>query len=88
MDPTGYSFSQKGTKFRLAARTMDSASGTPINTTSCPRDRSLRASAVMGFRWPDMGILTKPIFIVTLSPVHMVRFSTFAQATILGLAAQ
>jgi hypothetical protein len=33
-----------------------------------------------------MGILTKPIFIVALSPVHIVRFSTFAQATILGLA--
>jgi hypothetical protein len=29
-----------------------------------PRDFSLRASAVMGFKCPDKGMLTKPIFIV------------------------
>src|SRR5260370_26546100 len=70
MEPAGYSFSQKGTKFRLAARTMGSASGRPINTTSCPRDCSLRASAVMGFRCPATGMLTKPIFIGALLLVH------------------
>ena len=41
-----------------------STSGTPQNTTSLPRDCCLRASAVMGFRCPDKGMLTKPIFIV------------------------
>ena len=34
---------------------------------SCPRDCSLRASAVIGFRWPTTGRLTKPIFMAALS---------------------
>jgi hypothetical protein len=38
--------------------------GNAKNTTSLPRDCSLRASAVMGFKCPDKGMLTKPIFIV------------------------
>src|ERR1700723_2353718 len=64
MEPTGYSCSQNGTYRRLAARSIGSASGTEMNTTSFPRDCSLRASAVMGFRCPDNGKLRKPIFIV------------------------
>src|SRR5215469_11047369 len=67
VEPAGYSFSQNGTKFRSAARAKHSTSGTPINTISCPRDCSLRASAVMGFKCPDNGILKKPIFIIHLS---------------------
>ena len=46
------------------ARANGSTSGTPKNTTSLPRDCSLRASAVIGFKCPDKGMLTKPIFIV------------------------
>jgi hypothetical protein len=65
-----YSSSQKGTKSRLAPRTMGPLSGTPINTTSFPRDCSLRASAVMGFRWPVTGKLTKSIFIFALLLVN------------------
>jgi Cys-tRNA(Pro)/Cys-tRNA(Cys) deacylase len=38
----------------------------PKNTTSFPRDCSFRASAVIGFRCPVTGILTKPNFILTL----------------------
>ena len=66
MEPNGYSLSQKGTKLKFAARTMGSASGRPINTTSFPRDYSLRANAVMGFMCPVTGILTKPSFILVL----------------------
>ena len=65
-EPTGYSFSQNGTKFKFAARTTGSTSGRPINSTSFPRDCSLRANAVMGFRCPVTGILTKPSFILVL----------------------
>src|SRR5712664_753489 len=79
-------FSQKGTKFRLAARTMGSASGRPINTTSFPRDCSLRASAVMGFRCPVTGILTKPTFMVAVPPFSSTVPRHLAQATMLGLA--
>src|SRR5271163_3509905 len=64
MEPAGYSCSQKGTNFRLAARSTGSASGTEINTTSLPRACSLRASVVIGFRCPESGRLKKPIFIV------------------------
>src|SRR5580700_3221610 len=64
MEPAGYSSSQKVTKFRLAARSTGSASGTVMNTISFPRDCSLRASAVIGFRCPNSGRLRKPIFIV------------------------
>src|ERR1700733_6354973 len=64
MEPAGYSCSQKGTNFRLAARSIGSASGMEINTTSFPRACSLRASVVMGLRCPDNGRLRKPIFIV------------------------
>src|SRR5271170_2111240 len=64
MEPAGYSCSQKGMNFRLAARSTGSASGTEINTTSFPRACSLRASVVMGLRCPDNGRLRKPIFIV------------------------
>jgi hypothetical protein len=56
-----------GRKFRLAPQTVGSASGRPINTTSLPRDCSLRASVVTGFRCSVNGILTKPIFIVVFS---------------------
>jgi hypothetical protein len=38
--------------------------GNAKNTISLPRDCSLRASAVMGFKCPDKGILAKPIFTV------------------------
>src|SRR5258708_22489629 len=59
----GYSLSPYATKSRSAARANGSTSGTPKNMTSLPRDCSLRASAVMGFKCPDRGMLTKPIFI-------------------------
>src|ERR1700730_19296281 len=73
-EPGGYSFSQNGTKSRSAARTTGSISGTPMNRTSCPRDCSLRASAVIGFRCPVSGRLRKPIFIV--APItHSVNHS-------------
>jgi hypothetical protein len=74
----GYSFSQRSTKFRLATRTMGPTSGTPGNITLFPRDCSLRASEVTGFRRPVTGILAKPTFIVA-APRHP------AQATMLGL---
>src|SRR5271156_3504766 len=73
MEPAGYSCSQKGTNFRLAARSAGSASGTEMNTTSFPRACSLRASVVMGFRCPDTGRLRKPIFIVDPS-LHLTVF--------------
>src|SRR5258708_23432885 len=60
----GYSASPYGTKSRPAARANGSTSATPKNTISLPCDCSLRASAVMGFKCPDKGMLTKPIFIV------------------------
>src|SRR5580700_4801583 len=84
-DPNGYSFSQKGTKFKFAARTMGSASGRPINTTSFPRDCSLRASAVMGFRCPVTGTLTKPNFILALPAGHLDGPRHLAKATVHGL---
>src|SRR5580700_10372985 len=85
MEPTGYSFSQKGTKFRLAARTIGSTSGTPKNTTSFRRDCSFRASAVIGFRCPATGILTKPNFILTLPAGRLDGPRYLAKATIYGL---
>src|SRR5258708_28360574 len=84
MEPTGYSFSQKGTKFRLAARTIGSTSGTPKNTTSFPRDCSFRASAVIGFRCPATGRLTKPIFILALPARRLDGPRHLAKATMHG----
>src|SRR5262245_49405448 len=63
IEPGGYSFSQNGTKSRSAARIARSVSGTPMKTTSCPRDCNLRASAVIEFRCPGTGRHRKPIFI-------------------------
>src|ERR1700758_2730481 len=51
-------------ELETAARANGSTAGTPKNTTSLPRDCSLRASAVMGFKCPAKGMLTKAIFIV------------------------
>ena len=69
IEPGGYSFSPNDTKSRSAARAAGSISGTPISTTSCPRDCSSRASAVIGFRCPLSGRLRKPIFIIASSPL-------------------
>src|SRR6266853_1359782 len=85
MEPTGYSFSQKGTKFRLAARTIGSTSGTPKNTTSFPRDCSFRASAVIGFRCPATGRLTNPNFILALPAGRLDGPRHLAKATVHGL---
>jgi len=50
-----------------------STSGTPKSTTSLPRDCSLRASAVMGFKCPDNGILTNQLSLLPLVFAHMIR---------------
>jgi hypothetical protein len=53
----------------------------PNNTTSLPRDCSLRASAVMGFKCPDKGMLTNPIFIVAPFSVQGEPQHNMAQTT-------
>src|SRR6516162_6531902 len=63
--PEGRSFSQHGKKGNLAMRlTNGSVSSNEINTTSCWRERSARARAVIGLRCPKTGSEMKPIFIV------------------------
>src|SRR5258708_25181597 len=64
---------------------MGSTSGRPINTTSFPRDCSFRASAVMGFRCPVTGTLTKPNFILALPAGHLDGPRHLAKATMHGL---
>src|SRR5262245_13530819 len=43
-----------------------------MNTISCPRDCSRRASAVIGFRCPDSGMLTNPSFMVSPFVVNFI----------------
>src|SRR5262249_6506450 len=60
-EPAGYAASEQGTKGSPAASTKGATSARDINTTSWPRDWSLRANVVMGFRCPDTGRLRKPM---------------------------
>jgi hypothetical protein len=74
-EPKGYSFSQKGTKSRPAARTRGATSASEIKNTSCLRDWSFRASVVIGLRWPVRGRQTKPIFILAYDEAFSVKVS-------------
>src|SRR5215510_15488542 len=65
-EPAGYAASEQGTNGSPAASTKGATSAREINTTSWPRDCSLRANAVMGFRCPGTGRLRKPIRIIAL----------------------
>src|ERR1700750_2653458 len=60
-EPAGYAFSAQGTNGSPAASTKGATAARDRNTTAWPRNWSLRASAVMGFRCPGTGRLRKPI---------------------------
>jgi hypothetical protein len=47
-----------------AAKSGSSLQRGPLWGVPMPRDCSLRANAVIGFKWPDKSMLTKTIFIV------------------------
>src|SRR4029077_13249803 len=72
-EPAGYAASEQGTNGSPAASTKGATSATEINTTSWPRDWSLRANVVMGFRCPGTGRLTKPIRIIALRKFRIAR---------------